>query len=431
MTAPTDVSLGLVEDSNEDFDAFSRVVSRDAAGVHLHRWRHAEEVLRDLSEPGALRDAWPSILVIDLNLPGIDGAELVRRLRTVPATSTMPLFVLSGSDRQVDIDRCYAAGANAYLTKPTSAAELRALLQMVFASLAVYKTPTPPADAAAGDWDAIESNREAYERQLAEERRGRDHAEALQQLTSRLATRITRTEIVKSLTDQLKTIDSVTRASVLEATDATPPSRPDFLPAAGGTLARLPIQTPGRGPRRTLEIVTSTPLDEPGQAFLEQVAKVVADALDRVARLGTQRRRTQAVADLPNERWWTATINQEIRQAAEQHDPLSIVLIELIDFAQFLQSNGHVAGDQRLLTVAEAWRREGFDLLSPYGDEQFVALMPGKSEAQAAAIAEGIRRAPGMMGLFAVGTAQWHHGDSDQQLMGRAETALQNRRLNG
>ncbi len=52
------------------------------------------------------------------------------------------MFVLSGSERQPDIDRCYAAGANAYLTKPGSLAELRALVRMLFRTMSTFKAPS-------------------------------------------------------------------------------------------------------------------------------------------------------------------------------------------------------------------------------------------------------------------------------------------------
>lgn len=420
------VALGLVEDSQEDFEAFSRVVARDAPEASVQRWPNAEAVLDALTSPGAGREAWPTVLVVDLNLPGIDGCELVRRLRSIPATQTMPLFVLSGSDLQRDIDRCYAAGANAYLTKPASAAELRALLQMVLRSLAVYKAPTPPSADDDEAWQAIQTNREDYERELREERLARGRSEELRRLTSRLANRITRAELVKSLADELGSSGAATAVTLLEPTEHTPPQAPLFSDGTGRepSVAFLPLQSLRGGTRRTLRIETARELDDDARSYLVEVGAIVGSALDRIARLASLRRAQGASSDLPNERWWWGTLAEAIRTATTQREPISIVCVELVDFARYLVTNGHVAGDQRLLTVTEGWRRAGIDLFSPYGDEQFVAILPSTSAARAGEIVQSITRSPGMAGLFVTGIAQWNHGETERQLMLRAEEAL-------
>ncbi|MBJ7472758.1 MAG: hypothetical protein JHD16_15740, partial [Solirubrobacteraceae bacterium] len=51
MTSQGGPHLGLVEDSPEDFAAFERIVNRQAPGLNLRRWRHAEALLEDLNAP--------------------------------------------------------------------------------------------------------------------------------------------------------------------------------------------------------------------------------------------------------------------------------------------------------------------------------------------------------------------------------------------
>lgn len=123
-----DVVIGVVEDADEDYAALARIVSRVAPGAVMHRWCRAEEVLE---EAEAERQDWPDLLLIDLSLPGIDGAALVLRLRGLIHTRSLPLFILSGSNRQKDIDRSYAAGASLYLVKPMTPARVEAALELL------------------------------------------------------------------------------------------------------------------------------------------------------------------------------------------------------------------------------------------------------------------------------------------------------------
>jgi signal transduction histidine kinase/ActR/RegA family two-component response regulator len=65
-----------------------------------------------------LREAAPDLLVIDMNLPDMNGLEFIRRVRADPATSPLPCVALSADAMQSQIDAALAAGYNAYWTKP-------------------------------------------------------------------------------------------------------------------------------------------------------------------------------------------------------------------------------------------------------------------------------------------------------------------------
>lgn len=117
--------VGVVEDSDEDFEILCRAMA--VVDLDVERWTRSEDLLQDAST----RVVMPEFFLIDLNLIGTDGCELVRRLRQLGPTRTLPLIVLSGSDRRQDIDRCYAAGASLYLRKPLRAVQLAALLELI------------------------------------------------------------------------------------------------------------------------------------------------------------------------------------------------------------------------------------------------------------------------------------------------------------
>jgi CheY-like chemotaxis protein len=66
----------------------------------------------------------PNLVVLDINMPGIDGIELCRRLRASPATANSRLVILSGSLSQENIAAARAAGADAWIEKGASRAEI-------------------------------------------------------------------------------------------------------------------------------------------------------------------------------------------------------------------------------------------------------------------------------------------------------------------
>ena len=60
----------------------------------------------------------PSIILLDLNLPKVDGREVLQAIRENERTRTIPVVVMTTSTEPIDIDGCYALGANSYIQKP-------------------------------------------------------------------------------------------------------------------------------------------------------------------------------------------------------------------------------------------------------------------------------------------------------------------------
>jgi two-component system cell cycle response regulator DivK len=71
----------------------------------------------------------PDVILLDITLPDMDGYEVARRLRSNPATSSVPILALTAHTLIGDGEKVVAAGCNAYLTKPISIVELRARVQ--------------------------------------------------------------------------------------------------------------------------------------------------------------------------------------------------------------------------------------------------------------------------------------------------------------
>jgi CheY-like chemotaxis protein len=71
----------------------------------------------------------PDLLVLDIGMPGMDGLELIRRLRQRPETATLPVVLLTGRDTDPDIIAGWQSGANYYITKPFVIEHLRYFIE--------------------------------------------------------------------------------------------------------------------------------------------------------------------------------------------------------------------------------------------------------------------------------------------------------------
>ena len=81
-------------------------------------------------EPGA--GPRPDLVLLDLNLPGSDGFDILSAVRREPQLESMPVVVISTS-RAKDVERSYRLGCNAYVVKPESAARFIDVIHRVYA----------------------------------------------------------------------------------------------------------------------------------------------------------------------------------------------------------------------------------------------------------------------------------------------------------
>lgn len=110
-------SLLLVEDSDEDYEIACWALRKAGFEGALERCDNALAALHRLA-PG--RAPLPWAVLVDLNLPGMDGKELLGELRCKEQAVALPLVVLSTSTNPQDIAACYRLGAAGYLCKPLS-----------------------------------------------------------------------------------------------------------------------------------------------------------------------------------------------------------------------------------------------------------------------------------------------------------------------
>lgn len=112
----------LVEDNKDDEDLTLRAFAKNNLSNEIKVARDGAEALDFLFGTGAHagRDLsiMPSVILLDLKLPKIDGLEVLRRIRSEPSTKLLPVVVLTSSKEEQDLVRSYSLGANSYVRKP-------------------------------------------------------------------------------------------------------------------------------------------------------------------------------------------------------------------------------------------------------------------------------------------------------------------------
>jgi len=120
------LSLLLVEDNEDDVLIARRAFKEFKFISEVHIARDGQQALDMLSSPGAAgspKALRPSIILLDITLPLMDGIALLRRLKADPALRPTPVIMLTTSSRDEDVVRSYQNGAASYITKPASLEE--------------------------------------------------------------------------------------------------------------------------------------------------------------------------------------------------------------------------------------------------------------------------------------------------------------------
>lgn len=118
----TEKIILLVEDSSSDEELTLRALKRHNISNRVVVTRDGAEALDYLfaegSHAGRNPDEVPQVVLLDLNLPKIDGIEVLRRIRADERTKLLPIVILTSSREDKDILGGYASGANSYVVKP-------------------------------------------------------------------------------------------------------------------------------------------------------------------------------------------------------------------------------------------------------------------------------------------------------------------------
>lgn len=113
------IELLIVEDNPADVYLLEKTLKASKSPINIHLAVDGEQALAFLHREGDFADALrPDVILLDLNLPGIDGREVLAEVKQDAELKTIPVIVLTSSNAEADVHRSYELDANAYLTKP-------------------------------------------------------------------------------------------------------------------------------------------------------------------------------------------------------------------------------------------------------------------------------------------------------------------------
>ncbi|MDV2993004.1 MAG: Response regulator rcp1 [Chroococcidiopsis sp. SAG 2025] len=127
--------LLLIEDSDEDFEAFWRIMRKLSVTTPIHRCSDGDDALDYLYHDGEYADLEqvirPAFIVLDLNLPGTDGREVLEQIEQDEELKIIPIVVFTTSSNPKDVEVCYRYGVNGYIIKPMDVKKLMHTIQIL------------------------------------------------------------------------------------------------------------------------------------------------------------------------------------------------------------------------------------------------------------------------------------------------------------
>ena len=115
------VEILLVEDNPGDIRLIVEVLKEGKIHNNLSVVEDGEEALAYLRREGSYQDAIvPDIILLDLNLPKINGTEVLAEIKKDPLLKYIPVIILTTSEAEQDILKAYDLHANCYITKPVN-----------------------------------------------------------------------------------------------------------------------------------------------------------------------------------------------------------------------------------------------------------------------------------------------------------------------
>ena len=140
MPEPQSLIL-LVEDDPGHACLIEKNLHRSSAACEIVKLTDGQQILDYLLANGKAAESPCTIVLLDLNMPGLSGYQVLRRLKTNQRTRSIPVIILTTTDDSAEIKRCYDLGCNAYVTKPVDYEQFSEMIHRLGLFLAIVRTP--------------------------------------------------------------------------------------------------------------------------------------------------------------------------------------------------------------------------------------------------------------------------------------------------
>ncbi len=123
------VEILLAEDNPADVKLTQIALKRANIGNRLHVVENGEQALEFIfgNQPEIANS--PKLVLLDLKMPRMGGIEVLEKLKSDPRTKAIPVVMLTSSNHDKDLERCYQLGANSYIVKPVDFDQFQKVVQ--------------------------------------------------------------------------------------------------------------------------------------------------------------------------------------------------------------------------------------------------------------------------------------------------------------
>ncbi len=126
------IEVLLVEDSPGDVRLTQEALHEANRAIHLHVAFDGVEAMAFLTRAGSNASApRPDLILLDLNLPRMDGREVLAQIKTDESLKTIPTIILTTSEAEADIVKSYQLQANCFLSKPVQLDAFESLVKSI------------------------------------------------------------------------------------------------------------------------------------------------------------------------------------------------------------------------------------------------------------------------------------------------------------
>ncbi len=139
------VEILLVEDNDDDAEFTMRALKKNNLHNNFHV-KNGEEALDFIFAKGKYADrkfeSGPKLVVLDLNMPKVNGFEVIKKMKADERTKKIPIVALTASLNELDRETCYALGINSYVVKPVELEHFyKAISSVAFYWMITYLAP--------------------------------------------------------------------------------------------------------------------------------------------------------------------------------------------------------------------------------------------------------------------------------------------------
>ena len=119
----------LVDDDSEDLEIVQQAIFEHSYKGPVLTLGNGKRLIEKLTTDNG--EEKPEVIVLDLNMPLVDGFETLSRIRQHPVFQKTPVIILTASSNKADEERCYALGCNSFLTKPSKMSDYKELTVLI------------------------------------------------------------------------------------------------------------------------------------------------------------------------------------------------------------------------------------------------------------------------------------------------------------